>query len=1217
MKYQNYEEPKEIKSFIEEHIPQMDSPEKVYQLFEGLGYRVLDPSYRGKEAWALREKDSEGIEDIYTIANYNKRFQIFLVKLKHFSSSIIRELPLYFERETQYPFFVLTPDYRNYTFVLVEKIREAVGIWKRKLIKLNVNRESAFYTDKLILTTIALEEAFTDPSKIYRILREALSVEKVSRLFFEDYKNAFFKIRNFLLKQKIHMKGAHEFSQQLLNRIMFIYFIDKKRWLKNSPKFMKWFWDRYNEEKKSKTQNEFYPKWLLVLFLEAFNNRFSHPHYLPKDVRDALALAPYLNGGLFKRNELDNLPVSLPDDFIESILKFFEKYNFTIREDLPLDVEVAVDPQMIGYVYESLANVAEEIYERQDLGIFYTPKIEVDFMCRRSLLEYLFKSTGIKKENLYKLLFDEEKENIEKLLNFNNYEQLEEALDNLSVVDPACGSGAFLVGMLNVLVELYRFIYRRLKRDMTDYQLKKRIIGNSLYGVDVMPWAVHSAELRLWLSLMIESDLALGDLKLFPLLPNLNLKLRVGDSLVQEIGGVNLNLRERTISPSLKRKLSELKREKEKYYNNDPTAKFKSEEGMIYEELRIFHNILDERISDLFREKQLLTIKPHLQPELFKTEKSQDGLFDEKKLQEQVENKKRKIDAEIEKLQEVKRKLKEQKPFIWDIDFAEVFGEKGGFDIVIGNPPYVRQEKIAPPNKLKSEVSNEEKREYKDKLLKSVKAQFPIINRIDKKSDYYVYFYFHGLSLLNKRGTFCFITSNSWLDVGYGKDLQQFLLKYVPIMSIYDNQAKRSFEHADVNTIIALFGAPYNTRKTGPALQNTAKFVMFKKPFEQVVNTENLLSIEKAQNVLTNDDLRVYPKAQHQLLEEGWEHPEEAPEEQRKAFQFNIGKYAGNKWGGKYLRAPDIYFKILEKGKGKLVRLGDIAEVRFGIKTGCNEFFYLPSKHFDIKKEGRYYRLIPKHEGLPDDLMIEEEFLRPVIISPREVNTYFFKAKDLSNFILFCPSNDCLISNGVNRYIQFGLRKGFHKRSTLMARNPWWQIKEHRNSTLIWAMIHAKRHNVHYNIDKCEVDHNFFEIITEDKTSNDILAAQSISSMLIFMKELFGRAYGGGSGPIKNEGIDIRQYLFILPEKIAEQTIRNLFEQFDKLGRREIMDIFNELGISPYKNIRSQKPRPLPDRKALDDLVFDILGLTQSEKDEVYWSICELVKNRLEKARSV
>jgi hypothetical protein len=135
---------------------------------------------------------------------------------------------------------------------------------------------------------------------------------------------------------------------------------------------------------------------------------------------------------------------------------------------------------------------------------------------------------------------------------------------------------------------------------------------------------------------------------------------------------------------------------------------------------------------------------------------------------------------EIEKLRTVKELLKDpsKKPFVWDIDFAEIFADEGGFDIVIGNPPYVGQEKIAPPNMLKEETTLEDRRGYKDKLINSVQNRFPVVASWDKKSDLYIYFYFHGLSLLNEQEVFCFITSNSWLDVGYGKGLQEFLLRY-------------------------------------------------------------------------------------------------------------------------------------------------------------------------------------------------------------------------------------------------------------------------------------------------------------------------------------------------------------------------------------------------------------------------------------------------------
>ncbi|MGH7802164.1 MAG: Eco57I restriction-modification methylase domain-containing protein [Thermodesulfobacteriota bacterium] len=1249
-----------LKEFIEAHIPQMDSPERVYELFQGLAYKTLDPSFKGKEAWGLSEKERESVNDIYAIANYQKRFQILLIELKSPSTPALKNISLSFEREIQYPFFIFTSDYQNYTFVLVEKIREDVGIWKRKLVKLNLDRTNAYYTDKWVISNMAIKEGVDEPRLLYKTLEEAFSVEKVSKIFFEDYKTIFFEIRKFLLEQKTNIKQAHEFSQQLLNRIMFIYFIDKKGWLRNSPKFMKWFWNRYLDEKnvgaigfaempdhyphfhELPIKDQFYERWLRILFLEAFNNRFSHPKYLPQDVRDTLSLAPYLNGGLFKKDELDLLPVNFPDEFIENILRFFEKYNFTIREDLPLDVEVAVDPQMIGYVYESLANVAEEIYERQDLGIFYTPKVEVDFMCRRSLSEYLAKTTNIKKEILYRLLFDEDKTKVGAIHELP-YERLEESLDNLSLLDPACGSGAFLVGMLNVLVEIYKFIYKRLKRDMTDYQLKKRIIGNSLYGVDVMPWAVHSAELRLWLSLMIESDLTLSELKLYPLLPNLNLKLRVGDSLVQEIGGINLNLRDVAISPPLKRKLSELKREKEKYYNNDPTAKFKTEDGILHEELRIFYEILNERIINLEKKKQTLSVEKPEQLGMFEKKPLQEKLFDEKKIREVIEKQKAKIDEEIDKLGEIKRRLKEQKPFVWDIDFAEIFGEKGGFDIVIGNPPYVRQEKIAPPNKLRNEITNEEKREYKEKLLKSVQAHFPFIKTIDKKSDYYVYFYFHGLSLLNEKGTFCFITSNSWLDVGYGKDLQEFLLKYVPIIAIYDNQSKRSFEHADVNTIIALFNAVGVVRNV--PLQNAAKFVMFKKRFDEVINTENLLEIERANEVINTDDFRVYPKKQEDLLEEGWEYPEEEEEIATQEFiqssgegarndkspsviarsvatkqsqksllkgKFETGKYTGNKWGGKYLRATDIFFTILEKGKGKLVRLGDIAEVRRGFTTGANEFFYLPSKHFDIEKEDGLYRLIPKHEGLPEDLRIEEEYLPASILSPRDVESLVINLSVLPKRLLLLRLEDKL-SDGLKSYIQWGKRMQFDKRPSCRTREKWWALAGRSPALLACNYLVNDYMRFYFSKSGLWVSDNFQEVKTSE---NPVVFAVMLNSAItqLFINMMGRSSFGGGL--LKIQTYELADLLTPSPSlvNVNQKQIEDILIKFSGKCNKSL---YEQCGINPNLPLRSQKPNPLPDRKALDDVVFDILGLTQAERDEVYWAVCELVKNRLEKARSV
>jgi hypothetical protein len=398
--------------------------------------------------------------------------------------------------------------------------------------------------------------------------------------------------------------------------------------------------------------------------------------------------------------------------------------------------------------------------------------------------------------------------------------------------------------MLNVVTELYKMVYKHIGGSLDDFKIKNRVIQYSLYGVDVMPWAIHAAELRLWLQLTVETDFKKDELRQHPLLPNLNLNLRVGDSLVQEIGGVSFNLRTNNLKPHLKRKLEDLKQEKRKYFENSSTAKFKTPEEVNEEEIRLFEKIIDERVESLEAEIQVLEKN-------VKMAKSQvtlagENITDEKRVEENEE----KIEInnkEIEKLKSVKERLKdpEKKPFVWDIDFAEIFAETKGFDIVIGNPPYVNYKKISPPNKEKEEITEEDKTEYKDKLIQVLKTRFNLIGNLDRTNDYYIYFYFHGLSLLNKNGTFCFITSNAWLDVDYGKNLQEFLVKYVPIIAIYDNPIK-AFTHADVNTIIALFGSPevkqrsLNDWTSGmnggneiiwPRIKNLAKFVMFKKPF--------------------------------------------------------------------------------------------------------------------------------------------------------------------------------------------------------------------------------------------------------------------------------------------------------------------------------------------------------------------------------------------------
>jgi len=825
-----------------------------------------------------------------------------------------------------------------------------------------------------------------DDDKWLKEWQRAFDVEKVTRKFFDDYTKVFVELQRILHNQVKSEAGdeaakvwAHDYALQFLNRLMFIYFIQKKKWLGENPRLTRHFWQAYRDS--GQPADTFFKNWLSVLFFEAFNNQYQNrADYIkrfPEDVHQALSRAPYLNGGLFSRNRLDTQhTVNIPDDFFKLLFEsyeggpgFFERYNFTISETTPLDQEVAVDPEMIGKVYESLVNITFEGVSEEDLrggaGIFYTPRVEIDLMCRLSLVDWLTNHVGEKyKPLLYQTVFaydPKEKEEADRCLADENlWSRLDELLRSITVLDPACGSGSFLIGMLLVLDDLMARAESQLGRKQTQFVRRKEIIANSLYGVDVMPWAVHVAELRLWLQLVIETEHQWYELKAEPMLPNLSFKLRPGDSLVQEVGGVNFGLhhKHQDIPASLKGKLTHLKAEKLKFYRNDPQAKFKTEAALKQEELNIFREILDYRVQKLEEDIKSLTrrietpqaqaVMPGMEPKAIQAPLAI----------QQWKEERTKLEEELKEVRTAREALRTTQdiPFVWDIAFVEIFrGEKEGFDIVIGNPPYVRQENIEDPQEVYDKAT------YKAKLQQSVYAAYPaffgyngakntVARKIDGKSDYYVFFYLHGLKLLNERGSFCFITSNSWLDVGYGRDLQEFLLKHCHIKMILDNEKKRSFASAGVNTTIVLFSPPIRTQP-----DDKATFIMFKVPFEEILSPVIFDEVENVESIgdskvfelasprgqkthvhqLSRNEFRVRQVLQTELLQDDIEFEED----DNGTLGLGQAAYRGNKWGAKYLRMPEFIYPYLERQC--LVPLASVCELEYGNKTGITDFFIL------------------------------------------------------------------------------------------------------------------------------------------------------------------------------------------------------------------------------------------------------------------------------------
>lgn len=1060
-------------------------------------------------------------------------------------------------------------------------------------------RRYTYYVDpgkpnKTFINQIGKAE-FSDVDSILK----AFSIEAVSNDFYNAFNPKFKEIAESVQgTEDISIK--EDFALLFAIRIIFLGFVQKREWLGGKEEFIKEFLEEYQAA--NVEDDTFYKRWLSPLFFEALNsppgkkvkyqnNKFS------AETEKILQMAPYLNGELFKGHPgYDDQGYWIPDKQITDFIEFLFQYNFTIEENTYYDEELELNPEFLGIIFERLVN-------KED-GAVYTPRTEVDFMCRMALVKWLQKNSSAKVEDLYHLLFRDrgrgaEYDEDQRIGDFTTAEirELLQLIENVTICDPAAGSGAFEVGMLQVLhsTVVKLFNHHNAPEDLPswedtkeqNFKLKKNIIARSLYGVEVKHWAVWINHLRLWLTLFIDMPGSYKD-SLKPLLPSLNFKVRVGDSLVQRVGSKLFPVQGHAhVSSSIKKKITQLKKAKTDFFHN---------RGGSYEELlgmenRIFRDILDEEITQKFKELKGLTDPRPVQGNLMGPSGSSQGQL------EVDEQEKTRLKAEIAELEEQKKLLGEQHPLIWNIEFAEIFFDRGGFDVIIGNPPYVRQEDISDPfgqltpNEYKQALNEAVRKDFDNYFTKSV--------TISGRSDLYTFFYIRSLRLLNTKGVLVFICSNSWLDVGYGEWLQRFLLKQVPVHAVVDNHAKRSFASADVNTVITIMEAP-DARKNG--MDDAIRFIAFKKPFEETIIADNLLAIEETTETLSYYGFRVFPVTKERLVKEG----SEFENEQQK--KMGTGVYVGDKWGGKYLRAPDIFFTILEKGERQLVKLTDVAKVRRGITTGCNEFFYLTEEqaaHWDI----------------------EEEYLKPAILKTNTVQIPNLTLNDVDGYFFWCgEKKDDIEGTNALVYIHWGEQQpievkqgkrkgeildGFHEVPSVQGRKLWYDIAKRDPAPVWWIIAHNERSTAFFNEDYICSD-NFFEI-TPHSYSASSLALYLSSTVACLYRELLGRSNFGG-GLLKTQKPDLLKF-----DVLKEGIIRDKLDWNLSFTEREGGSIFEESGINPESDIpiSEQNPQPHPDRAELDNIIFDALDLTEVERKEVYRAVCQLVWNRISKARSV
>ncbi len=616
-------------------------------------------------------------------------------------------------------------------------------------------------------------------------LLSRFDVEIVTKEFFTKYKGLFESVSGYLEKDhgfKIFAEkndiNIDTFAKKLLGQIVFCYFLQRKGWLgaergelinKGDKDFMRALFDRCTEGK------NFYNDYLEYLFYGSLNSRAEgSSDFYRKHLE---CQVPFLNGGLFEPPEdydWEKSFVYIPDKIFSNkqntgILDIFDLYNFTVYEDDPIDREVSVDPEMLGKVFENL--LPENL--RKGQGAYYTPRGIVHYMCQESLINYLATETKVDIDKIRDLVIKKHFEGE------RNRELIDRALQNIRICDPACGSGAFLVGMLHEIVSARR----TLNPKQAEYYLKKEAIQNSLYGVDIDPGAVDIAKLRLWLSLVVDYEL-----KDIEPLPNLDYKIMCGNSLLEEFEGVRFydgSTDEISLfKDERKQKIQELREKVKGYFNiYDEKEKRKKREEI-------------NKLKDWFIKATLEKRRKEITAQRRRIETTAN-MFEEKGRQDYFTTQS-KIFVSETKINEVLRELhnpqKARPFFIWKLEFMDVFEERDGFDVVIANPPYI------------GESGNKE-------IFRPI-AKGNLGRFYQGKMDLF-YFFFHLALDLGKPSSVCaLISTNYFITASGANKLRSDLKERAVIDSLVNFNELRIFESAlGQHNMITIFSKDQNKEK--------------------------------------------------------------------------------------------------------------------------------------------------------------------------------------------------------------------------------------------------------------------------------------------------------------------------------------------------------------------------------------------------------------------
>lgn len=777
---------------------------------DGLGFTFADEP-RSTAAWPAALRNA--VHDVRVAARHGE-FLVTYARIADVAQpralSVQRQVAAQILKAEPHTLLVFADEaHRLWHFVHVRY--DPVAERRRQLRRFVVDLRDPRRADRLRTTAERLARLAIPPAahltapQVQERCDEAFRVSEISNRFLRDFRRVIEGLTASLQAANGALlasdRDALQQAQLLMDRLVFLYFIQRKGWLNGEDDYL---YTRFQRSYQAgRDDDTFYRQRLLPLFHALSHRDWERPR-LDSGAYEAL---PFLNGGLFDLPldygtadpPLDER-IRVPNQTLHAVFAdFLEKYNFTVTEDSPLDVEVAVNPEVIGTIFETFVLTAENEPDtnapdrRKATGSYYTPRVVVHFICRAVLRRYLVERTGIDEQVVKQLIEFDPAEQLDET-GFGQLAALvtaEQAADlrrwalALRACDPAVGSGAFPVGLLQEMVKLVRLLDLRtggaaaIAQRNYAYRLKKEIIENCLYGVDIQEQAVRICELRLWLSLIVDyqwddavSNLGQRIAGVEPL-PNLTFKVRVGDALLDRLFGKDWEVTAQR-HDVLTAQIRALKRA---YYGSrSPEGKRDLERQVLELELeQLEHRLNDQRLSigaTIPLSPDMLTPAQRRQFEAARAKLADvDAVLDrlaaarrDMAVHPATSESGRRFDAARQRL---------AVSFVWALDFAEVFDPEGlpgddrapGFDIIVGNPPFVT-------------ARNPDRRErYRARWPTSTFQKYQLVAPFIELS---------LTKLLRGEGQIGLILSNAFATRDFGKPIVEQVFRGMELLNVID-----------------------------------------------------------------------------------------------------------------------------------------------------------------------------------------------------------------------------------------------------------------------------------------------------------------------------------------------------------------------------------------------------------------------------------------------